>query len=779
MRLETFAKQKIKKRSVLLSVLIAMLVFLPSCSVTKYVPDDQHLLDKVEINTKVPGMQKAELEKYLTQQPNFRVFGMARLRLATYSLSGRDTSKRRNRWLRRMGEEPVIFDSLHCLRSEKKLEQFFQTKGYLNAQVVASAHYKGKKARVVYDVTENEPYRLRHVSFDFHNDTTLGNLIRRNRFSSTLLDSGALFDMQVLNEERSRIANIARRNGYYYFTKDDVSYLADSSLRSNQVDLTLVLKPYYVRTGDIVQETQHPRFTINNINVTTLPKSSSILESYDRYDSLALGDNSMLFYVKKPLIRKKILNNNLRVFPGMWYNDFFVNATYNKLNGLGIVRSTEITFKDLKTESNQLDCNILILPNKAHTFSLDVEGTNSSGDLGAAVSGTLQHRNLFRGSELLSLKARGAWEMVTYKVEDISDLSKYVSEYEVDLSLKFPQFVFPFLSSAFKRRINSSTEFTFAINDQHRPEYVRDIMTAGMKYVWNMHRFYNYTIDAYNLNYVHLPWVSPEFNERYSASKYSVLRYSYSDHLIFATGVSMSYNNQNSKTTLNKQSYRISLESAGNLLYGIDHMLKSHKNEDGFYEVAHTPYSQYVKGEFEYAYNKYLDERNRIVTHLKFGLELPYGNSEMVPFEKRFFSGGANGVRGWPVRTLGPGSYHSPNGEDFVSQSGNIDMTANVEYRSKLFWLLEGAAFVDAGNVWNIRRYDFQPEGTFYFDTFYEQIALAYGLGIRCDFTYFLVRLDFGMKAYDPAREKDFRWRYKDITWGNDFAFHFAIGYPF
>ena len=210
-----------------------------SCSVTKYVPEGQYLLDQVDIRTNAPGMKSAELETYLTQQPNFRAFGMARLRLGTYSLSGRDTSKRRNRWLRRMGEPPVLYDEYQTLRSDKKLEQYFKTKGYLNAEVYDSVVYSGKKVKVIYKVEENTPYRIRNISYDYHNDTLLGSLIKRNRFSTTKLVSGNLFDTDVLNAERDRIANIARRNGYYYFTKDYVSYVADSSLRSHQVDLTL------------------------------------------------------------------------------------------------------------------------------------------------------------------------------------------------------------------------------------------------------------------------------------------------------------------------------------------------------------------------------------------------------------------------------------------------------------------------------------------------------------------------------------------------------------
>ena len=768
-------------RWVLWLVWLAALAGVQGCSVTKYVADGEYLLDETEIKTHAPGISGTELQNYLAQQPNFKVFGMARLRLATYSLSGRDTSKRRNRWLRRMGEPPVIYDPLKTKRSDLKLQQYFKTKGYLDATVSDTVVLGRKRAKVIYRVTENTPYRLRNIAFDFHNDTTLGGIISRNRFSATRLEKDMLFDMDVLGEERNRIADIARRNGYYYFQKDDVSFLADSSLRSHQVDLTLVLNPYHIKlpTGE-EQEVMHPQYTVRSVNVVELPTSTARLGDLSQYDTLSLATSQTLYYSgKRPFIRKKIVNNNLQMFPGMWYNDFFVNRTYSRMSALGIVRSADISFSDAHTDNNELDAYVVLTPNKPHSFSLDLEGTNSSGDLGFAVTSTLQHRNLFRGSENLALKGRYALESVSKANLALSDvLNDRVQEFYGELSLKFPRFVFPFLNPVFKRRIASTTEFSISFDDQKRPEYTRYISTASMRYDWNMRRFYSYTIRPFDLNYVYLPWISHRFEERYSDPKYSVLRYSYSDHLIFASGVQMGYNNQQSARTLNKTSYKVSLESAGNLLYGISKLTNAEK-ENGMYEVANIPYSQYVKGEFEYAYNRFINKSNRVVLHGKLGLEYPYGNAEMVPFEKRFFGGGANGVRGWSVRTLGPGSYSSPSSYDFVSQSGNIELTLNAEYRSKLFWLIEGAAFVDAGNIWNIKDYEFQPDGTFRFDRFYKQIALAYGLGLRFDFTYFIIRLDLGMKAFDPELDGRQKWRYRNITWHDDFAFHFAIGYPF
>lgn len=771
-------------RNIFLYIMLAFL--LASCSVTKFVPDDQYLLDEVDIRTEAPNMTTTELESYLAQQPNFRVFGLSRLRLLTYSLSGRDTSKRRNRWLRRMGEPPVLYDSYQTLRSDKRLQQYFRSKGYLNAEVHDSVVLKGKKAHVYYLVDEKTPYKIRRIVYDFHNDTILGNFVQKNRFNPTKLSVGSLFDTDVLDSERERINTIARRNGYYNFTKEYVNYMADTSLRSHEVDLTLVLKPYIEKgPNGVMQEALHPRYIVSSINVLTLPLSTAKVMNLSFYDSTAIADDVTLFYEKRPLLRKRVVRNNLRIIPGMWYNYNFVNQTYSRLSGLGIVRSAEISFKEKDTLNHELECNILLAPNKAHTFSLDLEGTNTSGDWGGAVTGALQHKNLFHGSELLSLKARFSAEAISEKTNaQLLKSTDDVIEADGELSLKLPQFVFPFLSPTFRRSINSFTEFKTAYAYQHRPDYDRKIMSAAGRYFWSARRYYKYSIDAFNLNYVYFPRLNQSFVDKYSHPKYSVLRESYSDHLILSAGGMFSYDNQTSKRRLDKKSFRVSYESAGLLFWGISHVFGMDRKLDQktgieSYHMANIPYSMYQKAEFEYAFNKYIDKKNRVVFHTKVGAECPYLNSQMVPFEKRFFGGGANGVRGWSVRTLGPGSYEPEDKEDFVSQSGNLELTLNAEYRSKLFWLFEGAAFVDAGNIWNVRDYEFQHDGTFYLNEFYKQIALAYGLGLRCDFTYFLVRFDLGVKAYDPALKGRDRWRYHNITWKNDMAFHFAIGYPF
>lgn len=748
-----------------------------ACSPTKFVPEGQYLLDKVDFVTETDAVSNADLKSYLRQEPNFKVFGLYKLYLSIYNMSGRDSTKWRNKQLRSIGEAPVIYDEYATKRSEYEIEKFVRSKGFCNAEVKAWAELGGKRAKVTYYIKENEPYRLRNITYNFASDAEIDSIYESSDKKSTLLKKGMLFDIDQLDEERKRIDKLLKRRGYYHFNKDYLTYTADSSLKIHEVDVTLTLKPYLRSLPDgTLQEAHHKRYTIRDVNVLVLKDSKSTYSPHLRYDTLRYKPNLNIISEGKPLLRPKVIDEELRIYPHLPYSSFFVERTYSKLNALGAVRSTNIEFTPLSDDSDQLDCSVLISPSKSQSFSLDLEGTNSWGDLGFAVTGGYTHKNVFRGSETLNLKGR-------YEQEAYSGITNFLSEYTKDIgaeaSINFPRFMFPFTTRQFRQRVNASTEFKLSYNYQTRPNtYEKYSSIIGVRYIWNMRRFYRYSFDIVDLNYVNID-TDPGFDSLYSAPKYSVLRNSYSDHFILSSGFSLVFDDKASQRRRDKTYYKVAVESAGNLLQGLCELMGREPGEDGLLEFAGLPFSQYVKGEAHFSRSKHIDRKNVLVYHLGGGLAYPYGNAEIVPFEKRFFGGGANSVRGWSVRTLGPGSYSSENRDDFVKQSGDIKLDANIEHRTKLFWKIEMAAFLDAGNVWTVRRYESQPKGAFSFDSFYKEIALAYGAGLRFDFTFFLLRFDMGVKAFDPSRVSSDRWRFKGLNWSDDFAFHFAIGYPF
>lgn len=322
---------------------------------------------------------------------------------------------------------------------------------------------------------------------------------------------------------------------------------------------------------------------------------------------------------------------------------------------------------------------------------------------------------------------------------------------------------------------------------QNRPEFNRRVLSAAWRYKWNnKNQRVQHKFDLLEVSYVYMPWISKTFKEQYLDSlgrTNAILKYNYENLLITKLGYTYSFNSLGTREqTYGKNAYtiRFNVETSGNVLHTISSATGAKKNSDSQYEFLGIAYAQYFRGDFDFSKSIRIDKNNSVAFHSAVGIAYPYGNSNQLPFEKRYFSGGANSVRGWSVRTLGPGSYNNADkGINFLNQSGDIKLDLSLEYRAKLFWKFSGAAFVDAGNIWTIRKYKDQPGGEFRFDKFYEQIAASYGIGLRMDANFFIVRLDGGMKAINPAY--DGRGHYPIIhpIFSRDFAFHFAVGLPF
>ena len=311
---------------------------------------------------------------------------------------------------------------------------------------------------------------------------------------------------------------------------------------------------------------------------------------------------------------------------------------------------------------------------------------------------------------------------------------------------------------------------------QIRDEYTRIIAGAGMRYKLSTKHNLSHQIDVVDFSYVYLPFVSDRFR---SMIDQSLLRYSYENHLIMHSGYSIAFSNTSLTNAHSGFKAYGAFELGGNLLYGICKGTGANQSESGAYTIGNIPFAQYAKLDADFSYHQRIDDRNAIVYHVGGGIGIPYCNSTILPFEKRYYGGGANHVRGWSARSLGPGAYNAGGKTDYMRQSGDINLSANIEYRTHLVWKLELAAFLDFGNIWTLAD-EGQEGGQFRADSFYKQIAMGYGIGLRFNFEYFIIRLDWGLKAFDPAQGDGQRWRFTN-TWHilNDTALHFAVGYPF
>ena len=740
--MEPIVSKAIVAITVFCSVLLAT-----GCSSTKFVEDDSYLLQKVVIKSDSKQVEGAQLLPYVRQNPNSKWFSLLKIPLATYSLAGKDSTKWLNRLLKRVGEEPVIFNRKLAEETSADLRTALNNMGYMNADVTVEEKVKGKKLTAIYTLHPRDPFFIGNVRYDIQ-DTAIARVLDTDEQRSLMLKQGSQFTVNALDAERKRITSLLMDNGYYRFNKDYIRYTADTVAGGRTVDLTLHLRKY--RANSEAPETLHPCYQVRRVNFRS-------------------GDSDSLIH-----LRSKVLQDNTWIEEGKPFSASNLQRTYNSFGKLKAVRFTNIQFNE-SADTLNLDCDIQVSTTKPSTISFQPEGTNTSGDLGAAASLTYENRNLFKGSETFSLQLRGAFEAIT-RLEGYNNRN-YV-EYGAEAKLSFPRFIAPFLSRSFRRTSGASSEWSLSYNMQNRPEFHRRVFSTAWRYKWSHAPSHTtYKIDLLDLNYVHMPWISTTFKENYLdsvSSRNAILRYNYENLFIFKTGFGFTYTDDNDALKTN-------FEVAGNLLRLIAMTIRQQKNYLDQYTLFNIAFAQYFKFDIDYLHVIHFDRRNSLALHAALGVAYPYGNSYVLPFEKQYFSGGANSVRGWNVRTLGPGSYKGDGSAiDFINHSGDMKIDMNVEYRTSLFWKFAAALFVDAGNIWTLREYADLAGGKFSLKEFYKEIAVAYGIGLRLNFGYFILRLDMGMKAVNPAYENSKEhWPLFHPRFSRDHSFHFAVGLPF
>ena len=774
LRIKTVFVPEIMRKRWLHYISPLLLWMTASCSVSKFIPEGEYLLDDVKVVSDDKAVKPSDISGYNRQNPNSSWFSLVKVPMHIYSLSGTDTTRWINRFIQKLGDKPVIFDEEAAERSREDMQSALHNMGYMQADVRLRKETRKKKLRLKYLVHPGPAYRISHWDYDIQDDS-----VRRYMagYASQLMHEGMRFDVNTLDQERQQMTNHLQDRGFYRFNKEYVTCTADTVRGTHLVDLTFHIAPY-----DATSHTTHARYRIGEVNVVTdFDMTRAMRQDFARFDSLHYKGLN-IFYRERPFLKPEVLSQNIAITPDSFYSDSRLQHTRSSLGRLHAIKYTDIRFQEDAADSTRLDCHVLLSRNKVNSFSAELEGTNSAGDLGAAASLSYQNRNLFNGSELFTFKVRGAYEAVT-GLQGYSN-ENYV-EYGVEASINFPRFLFPFISAEVRQRTQATSEIGIQFNSQERPEFGRRAASVTWGYRWTYKRKWQHRVDVLDLNYVYMPWISSTFREEYldnPENSNSILRYNYENLLIMKAGYGFTYHSdgRESRTASNNSySIRFNIESSGNLLYAFSHMLNATRNEDHQYTVANIAYAQYIKTDIDFTKSFRIDHRNSIVFHVGMGVAYPYGNSRILPFEKRYFSGGANSVRGWSVRTLGPGSYNSNNSvSSFMEQCGDIRLDLNLEYRARLFWVFELAAFIDAGNIWTIRSYENQPGGVFKFNEFYKQIAVAYGLGLRMNFNYFLLRLDCGMKAVNPAEGQE-RFPLIHPNFGRDFALHFSVGYPF
>ena len=750
------------------------IILLAGCSIDKYIPSDGYYLKKVNVvSADESATKKMNLGGYVKQQPNTKWFGL-KVPMRIYSSTKPESTGKGAKILRKIGEAPVIIDTTKVNNTITDMTKVLNNAGYLHSQVDTTMEVERRRAVLTYHVTPGDCYRIRSMRRTVQ-DSMLNIIINGADTANSLIQADTPLDINVLNNERKRITKNLRNSGYYKFNKEYITFVADTLIGSRYVDLTMNVALHQENAQ--TDPEPHPNFTINDITYLVDMNAEGTSDTI-------YHDGSRIIYKDKLRFRPNLLTSNTAFLKGELYNDEKQSQTYNNFTRLGAIAYSNIRLYPSEKQDS-IDCDIIVNHALPQSVSFDIEGTNTAGDLGAAISTTYQHRNLFKGSETLSLKLRGAYEAIT-GLEGYEGNS--YKEFGAEARLGFPGFLLPYISKRFGASHKATSEISMQFNYQDRPEFNRRVLTAAWRYRWqSLNQHFQNRFDLLEVNYINMPWISSTFREQYLDSigkQNAILRYNYENLLITKMGFNFIYNSLGTSmiSTYGKDALvvRGNIETSGNLLNAYTSIFGGHHDGQGHRTFCGIAYAQYVRGDFDISKSIVIDHNNSFAMHLGLGVAVPYGNTDVLPFEKRYFSGGANSVRGWSVRSLGPGGYNRhDNAINFINQSGDVKLDMSVEWRTFLFWKINGALFIDGGNIWTIRKYEDQPDGEFRFDKFLRQIAFSYGLGLRLSLDFFTLRFDAGMKAIDPAYHGNDHYPLLHPKFSRDFTFHFAVGLPF
>jgi len=764
------------------------------------VPEGASLLNKNHISINKEGIKKSDLIPYIKQVPNKRIFG-TRFHLGLYNLSNINKEKWPHNWLRKIGEEPVIYDSYLTTKTREQIKSYVTSKGYFDGHVSDTVQTINKKSDVFYYVDLHRPYTIRNLTYEI-GDSNIRNLCFFDSVNC-LIQRGKPYDVDVLQAERTRFERFIRDHGFFGFTNDYISYKVDSTVGNRQVDLKYdVMNFTRLDANNRISAGPFAVYTIKNIYIYPdfVPKEA--LEGGEAYlKSLDTTNYKGYYFItsrKKPEVKYDLIIKALYLKAGSVYNVTSTEQTQTHLLSLKIYRLVIINYNDSKDNESlqgmelKLDCNIQLSLLSQQSYKIELEGTNSAGNLGGALNLIYQHINLFHGAELFSTKLKGAYAAYAQKDKRLSS----TSEYGLETSLRLPKFIVPFLKfEYFVKKFNPYTTIMAAYNFQKLPVFTRTVANATFGYNWKTGNYKEHIFNPIQFNIVKLPFIDPVFKAMILSSTYQTG--SYTEVLILGGNYSFIFNNQK---ILNSRDYwflRVNAETSGNFLSTIYNLSGARKDSSAVqkdlsgsqkivnsYHFLGQPFAQYVRTDIDIRYNYKFNNVGSIVYRGFFGIAIPYGNSSAVPFEKQYFGGGANGIRAWQVRSLGPGSYNpNPPGDTsivFLNETADIKLEANAEYRFKLFWILEGAVFLDAGNIWSYIDDPARPGSQFRFNKFYKDIAIGTGTGFRFDFKFVIARVDVGMKLRDPLLDGTSHWIMLNGPYRrDDFTIVLGIGYPF
>lgn len=729
-----------------LLALLAAVLLLDSCSLTKYLSGQQSYLTRTEV--KVNGkadVHGKELSPYIKQKG--RGTG---IRTRFYWQSRGEETGMLKRIMRNMSREPVLFDSTYLEPSSQSIARRLEYLGYYNSEVIPEVRTRKRKTKVRYMVYPGKRYRISGITC-VRPGGTFGEDFDADRRNSLLVEGGYLSE-DLLLKESERSAEALRDKGYFSLSKANYFFEADTLGHDGTARLEMTVNEYTRNSGPLAANPLF-RYTFGNVQFS-YPSSLNIRES--------------------------VLRSVNTIVPGATFSDATVANTYERLTAMRLFSGVNISTELSRTDSTKVDCNINLYPSKIQGLKLDFElSTNSNGLVGASPQVSYYHKNIFGGGEVLSVNFQGNFQG---KVFNRTQEDSRVTEYGISTSLGIPRFLL--LPDRLFPRNLPRTEISASFSSQDRPEYARNIVSTSYGYngMFGNGRL-SYQFNPLQINIVRLLGMDEEFMKSIIGNPY--MRNAYVSHFDLGLGATLSYSTDRSNNPKGSYEYaRFSVNVAGNLLSAFGFLMEKDADTGEKY-IWGVPFSQYVRAEATYgrtfAFGK--DDMFSVATRLYGGFGYAYGNSMALPFEQHFFAGGANSMRGWQARNLGPGGAVIDRSFSIPNQSGDMRLEANVEFRFPISGNFKGAVFLDAGNVWNLKVEDDETEdaaGVFRLKDFYKTAGLNTGFGIRYDLNLVLIRLDVGLILHDPRMPEKARWvAANPVTWLAFSAVHFGVGVPF
>jgi outer membrane protein assembly factor BamA len=703
----------------------------------------------------------------------------------------------RETWVQN-GEPPVILDSGLIKLGKEQIKKFLFTKGYFNAivndSVVVSRNKK--KANVYYKLQAGIPYQINNTQYKIE-DPTLEYFILQDTVHS-LIKRGMRYDVDVLTKERERISKQQRNDGYYKFGPEFIYLLVDTNVDGNNVNLEINVKKYAYHpenNTDTLLYTNHLRYHINNIYIIT---DYDIFNRNKQYNDTAVYDDVSFLYTKKLLFRKKDIASKISFYKEELFNNDKIEETYSRLSSMKAFKSVNINFKQDEHKQDYINSYILMSPTYKQNFGVETDGTTTSGNLGVEASIVYQNKNIFKGSELLEIKLKGGLIAQKNFSSDNANTSSFDNpflksfntvQFGPELNLNFPKPLFPFTLIKYAKNAAPKTIISTSFNFQQNSLYSRGLTSLSYGVQFNGKKYIKHSIVPFEANLIKAN-LSQGFSDQLLHAGNLFLQKSFSSHMTTVSRYTFIYNNQlNTQASQYKtfSYFKADVESSGNLLRGAYNLANQPKNASGQYEILNVPFAQFLRADIDYRVYKSVRKLGRFVYRISGGMGYALQNLTSLPYEKSFYGGGPNDVRAWKARSLGPGGYnavrynqtHKANPDVYYDKIGDIQIEMNFEYRFNIYKWLNGAYFVDIGNIWLRQKQDDKPLGDFQFNRFYKEFATGTGVGLRADFSFFILRIDGAFKVYNPGNDEGQRFMFGGGNFIKSFVLNFGIGYPF